>query len=55
MDDDKMTKYELYRVTDASGILKTEEIKERPLTRKMLNDTESYILAMYDLIYVWQG
>ncbi len=55
MDDDKATKYELYRVTDASGSLKTEEIKERPLTRKMLNDTESYILAMYNLIYVWQG
>lgn len=55
MDEDKMSKYQFFRVTDSTGTLKTEEIKDRPLTRKMLKDSESYILGMHDLIYVWQG
>jgi len=55
MSEDKLYEYHLFRVTDASGTLKTEEIKERPLTKSILKDTESYILGMHDLIYVWQG
>jgi len=36
--EDKLYEYHLFRVTDATGTLKTEEIKERPLTKKMLSD-----------------
>jgi|LakMenEpi03Aug12_release.lakeMendotaPanAssembly.Ray.scaffolds.fasta_scaffold899737_1 hypothetical protein len=48
-----MTQYKFFEVTDLSGSLKTVEVTQRPLTKSMLSDKESYILAMHDLIYVW--
>ena len=31
------------------------EITERPLRRSHLNDGDSYILELYDTVYLWQG
>jgi hypothetical protein len=42
-------------VSDASGSIVTTEITERPLKREHLNDNDSYILELYDTVYVWQG
>lgn len=42
-------------MSDASGSVVTTEIEERPLKREHLNDSDSYILELYDQVYVWQG
>jgi hypothetical protein len=42
-------------VSDASGPIKVDEIKERPLLKPMLNSNDTYILELYDVVYVWQG
>jgi len=33
----------------------TTEVTARPLTREHLNDSDSYILELYDTVYIWQG
>jgi gelsolin len=38
-----------------TGSIKVDEIKERPLTQNMLNSKESFILELYNVVYVWQG
>ena len=35
--------------------METKEITDRPLTRDHLKDDDSYILELYDQVYVWQG
>jgi len=50
-----MNRYRFWHVSDASGSMVHTEIEERPLNAKMLTDDDSYILELYDTIYVWQG
>lgn len=47
--------YNFYHVSDATGTMKVEKIEERPLRKDMLDTNDSYILEMYDKVYVWQG
>jgi gelsolin len=51
----ELTKYALFHLSDASGTMTTTEITERPLTRAHLKDDDTYILELYDQVYVWQG
>ena len=53
--EDELTKYALYHLSDASGEMVTQEITERPLKRSHLDDNDTYILELYDQVYVWQG
>jgi hypothetical protein len=46
-------RYQLFHISDASGEMKTEEIVERPLERKHLLDDDTFILELYDKVYVW--
>jgi len=48
-------KYNFYKVSDATGEMKVTEIEERPLKQSMLDTHDSFILEMYDKVYVWQG
>jgi len=41
-------------LSDATGTVKVDQVKERPLLKSMLN-SDSYILELYDVVYVWQG
>ena len=45
--------YNFYHVSDASGTMTVDKIEERPLTKSMLKSDDSYILEMYDKVYVW--
>jgi len=47
--------YKLWHVSDDSGAMVTSEITERPLTRAHLIDSDSYILELYNAVYIWQG
>jgi len=48
--------YRLWHVReDAEGKMLTDEVKDRPLRRTMLDDTDTYILELYNKVYVWQG
>jgi len=53
--EEERLRYALFHVSDASGSIQTTEITERPLTRAHLNDSDSYILELYDTVYIWQG
>jgi hypothetical protein len=53
--EDERTRYALFHVSDASGSVQLTEVTERPLKRSHLNDTDTYILELYDEVYVWQG
>lgn len=53
--EEERMRYKLFHLSDASGELVTAEITERPLTRAHLNDSDSYILELYDTVYIWQG
>lgn len=53
--EEDQTKYRLWRVSDMTGSLKVDEIKERPLRQSMLDSKESFILELYNVVYVWQG
>ena len=53
--EEERLKYALWHVSDATGSMETTEVTERPLTRAHLNDADSYILELYDAVYVWQG
>jgi len=35
--------------------METTEVTDRPLKREHLIDSDSYLLELYDQIYVWQG
>jgi len=47
--------YALFKVSNASGKLERTEISDRPLKRAMLDTNDSFILELYDQVYVWQG
>jgi len=48
--------YRLWHVReDAEGKMNTDEIPERPLKRTMLLTNDTYILELYNKVYVWQG
>jgi hypothetical protein len=47
--------YKLWHVSDATGKLEVNEIAERPLKKEMLSENDSYILELYNQVYVWQG
>jgi len=49
------TEYRLWHLSDATGSVKVDQIKERPLLKSMLISSDSYILELYDVVYVWQG
>ena len=53
--EEERLRYALWHVSDATGSMETTEVTERPLTRAHLNDADSYILELYDAVYVWQG
>lgn len=45
----------LYRITDATGTLQTEEITQRPFKRSHLNSLDAFILELEFKIYIWIG
>jgi len=47
--------FKLYHVSDASGSMVTTKIEDEVITREHLNTNDSYILELFDMIYVWQG
>ena len=51
----ELMKYSLFHISDASGSMQQTEVTDRPLTRAHLNDNDTYILELYDQVYVWQG
>jgi len=51
--EEEFTRYALYHVSDASGSVQTTEVTDRPLRRTHLNDSDTYILELYDQVYVW--
>jgi hypothetical protein len=54
-EEEKMMYRFWYVREDADGKMLTDEIEERPLRRTMLKDEDTYILELYNKIYVWQG
>lgn len=46
-------KYRFWQVSDDTGKIVVTEMKERPLTQKMLATDQSFILETYDKIHVW--
>merc|ERR1712127_25592 len=53
--EEDITMYRLWHVSDSSGSMQCDEVQERPLTKTMLLETDTFILELYDKIYVWQG
>ena len=45
--------YKLFHISDDSGSVVTTEITERPLKKAHLSTDDSYILELYDAVYVW--
>jgi len=51
-----MAKYAFFKVSNDSGKMECTEITERPLDKqKHLDTNETYILELYDVVYVWIG
>lgn len=49
------TKYSLYRVSNSNGKLETIEVTDRPLKKEHLDTNDTFILELFDKIYVWIG
>ncbi len=45
----------LYRVSDSSGTLEITDIEQRPLSRKMLDPMDAFILDCQTEIFAWVG
>ena len=45
----------LWHLSDDSGKLTITEVTERPLKREHLKDDDTFILELYNKVYVWQG
>ena len=52
---DKDAVYFLYRVSDASGSMKMEEVGRSPLNKDLLGSDDVYILDADQEVYVWVG
>lgn len=51
-----MQKYRLWHVYEKEDKkIAADEVLERPLTKKMLLEEDTFILELYSCIYVWQG
>lgn len=58
VDEDELLRYRFWHIYEDKadgGKIKGNEIEERPLTKKMLKDDDTFILELYDKVYVWQG
>lgn len=55
MTEDEHSFYRLWHISEDSGAIKCDEVPARPLTKAMLLENDTFILEMYDKIYVWQG
>lgn len=53
--EDERMQYKLFHISDDSGSIVTTEVTARPLKKEMLSTNDSYILELYDAVYVWQG
>lgn len=53
--EDERLQYKLWHISDDSGEIVTTEVTDRPLKRSHLSDSDSYILELYDTVYIWQG
>jgi hypothetical protein len=53
--DDANLKYNFFKVSNETGKLLCTEIKERPLTRDMLDTNDTFILELDKHIYIWIG
>lgn len=51
--DDVMFAYKLWHIYEQDDKIHGDEIKERPLRRDMLKNDDTYILELYNKIYVW--
>ena len=52
---DEDTKYNFYHISNETGKLMCNEVKDRPLTRSMLSTKDTYILELHKQIYIWIG
>jgi hypothetical protein len=43
----------LFHLSDATGKVELNEVTERPLKRSHLDDNDTYILELYNQVYVW--
>ena len=55
MSEETLTKYRLWHCREEDDKICVDEIEDRPLKRDMLSTNETYILELYDKIYIWQG
>lgn len=55
VDEATVMAYSFWHVSDNTGSLVQTEITERPLKASMLDTNDSFILELYDTVYVWQG
>ena len=53
--DDEDMSYKLYKISNETGKLTTQEIAERPLTREMLDTKDVFILELNKHVYIWIG
>jgi hypothetical protein len=55
VDESEEQKYSFYKISNATGKLQCQEIKDRPLTREMLDTNDVFILELYQHVYIWIG
>lgn len=55
IDESEEQKYSFYKISNASGKLQCLEIKDRPLTREMLDTNDVFILELYQQVSIWIG
>jgi len=54
--EEEMAKYSFFKVSNDSGKMECTEITDRPLDKqKHLDTNETYILELFDKVYVWIG
>lgn len=54
--EDELLKYKLWHIYEDENDgkkIKGDEISERPLKKSMLSTNDTYILELYDKVYVW--
>jgi hypothetical protein len=53
--EETMTKYRFWHIYEEAGKLEGKEVEERPLKWSMLDKNDTFILELYNKVYVWQG